>query len=81
MDQALHYPNPETYRPWLGVDVNMALIRLAMKKNSGALSPLSVSDFIEKMVAHWWKKEFPNEPVPFQTKRYDEDVLYNPLKS
>ena len=59
MDHLLHYPNPETYRPWLGVEVNKALIRLTMKKNAGALSPLSVSDLIEKMVAHWWTREFP----------------------
>lgn len=72
MDQ--HYPNPQTYRPWLGLDVNRALIRLAAHKNSEALSPLSVSDYLEKMIARWWSNEFPGEPVPFETKRYDKDL-------
>lgn len=69
-----HYPNPETYRAWLGANVNIALIRLAMKKNEKALKPLSPSDYLEKMIAHWWKQEFPREPLPFETKRYDEDL-------
>lgn len=76
-----HYPNPETYRPWLGVDVNSAMIRIAIKKNSNALQPLSVSDYLEKMIAHWWQNEFPSEPLPFRVKRYDEDLLYNPLNT
>jgi len=56
-------------------DVNRALIRLAMKKNASALSPLSVSDLIEKMIAHWWTNEFPDEDVPFDVKRYDADFV------
>jgi len=81
MIDEIHYPNPETYRPWLGVVVNSALIRLAIKENSEAMRPLGVSDYLEKMIAHWWANEFPDEPPPFITKRYDEDILYNPLKS
>jgi len=55
------------------VKVNMALIRLAQKRNAVALSPLSVSDYLEKMIACWWKNEFPDEPCPFETKAYYED--------
>lgn len=68
-----HYPNAETYRPWLGVAVNEALIQLAIKKNSVALAPLSTSDYLEKMVRHWWKIEFPGEKFPVELKRYDKD--------
>ena len=70
-----HYPNPETYRPWLGVKVNQALIQLAIHKNATALDCLSVSDYLEKMIANWWSKEFPDVPVPFETKRYDLDFV------
>ena len=69
-----HYPNPETYRPWLGVAVNAALIQLAMHKNFDALDSLSVSDYLEKMIAAWWRKEFPDQPLPFDPKRYDKDL-------
>lgn len=69
-----HYPNPQTYRPWLGEDVNKALFRLMEHRNGTALSPLSASDYIEKMVAKWWTNEFPDEPVPFKTKPYYEDL-------
>lgn len=69
-----HYPNPSTYRPWLGGKVNEALIRIVMKKNETALKSLSVSDYLEKMIAHWWAQEFPGVPVPFPVKRYDEDL-------
>lgn len=69
-----HYPNPETYRPWLGSAVNSALIQIVMRKNEIALSPLSVSDYLEKMICHWWKNEFPNDPFPCQVKQYIEDL-------
>lgn len=69
-----HYPNPSTYRPWLGGKVNEALIRIVMKKNETALKSLSVSDYLEKMIAYWWEKEFPSIPVPFKTKRFDKDL-------
>ena len=68
-----HYPNPETYRPWLGAAVNTALIELARHKNADALDALSVSDWLEKMVRHWWENEFPGKPFP-ATKRYDKDI-------
>ena len=74
MNMDKHSPNPDTYRPWLGVEVNNALIRLTIHKNKSALSELSASDYLEKMVAHWWKKEFPDEPVPFKTKAFYEDL-------
>jgi hypothetical protein len=70
----MHTPNQNTYRPWLGEEVNRALFILVEHRNSKALSPLSVSDYIEKMVASWWKREFPDAPVPFQCKRYDDDL-------
>lgn len=70
----MHYPNPETYRMWLGKDVNLALIKLAKKRNGEAMAELSITDYIEKMVANWWKNEFPDSPVPFKTKRYDNDL-------
>ena len=69
-----HYPNPETYRAYLGKAVNQALIQLVIHKNKDALTRLSVSDYLEKMIAHWWRKEFPDTPVPFTTKRYVEDL-------
>lgn len=69
-----HYPNPQTYRPWLGQDVNLALFELTQHKNNIAMSDLSASDYLEKMIAHWWKQEFPERPVPFQCKRFDEDL-------
>ena len=70
----MHIPNHKTYRPWLGEEVNKALFILVDYRNSRALSPLSVSDYIEKMVASWWKNEFPDKPPPFQCRRYDEDL-------
>lgn len=51
----MHTPNPETYRPWLGEKVNRALFILVNHKNSKALVELSVSDYLEKMIVHWWK--------------------------
>lgn len=71
---ASHIPNSQTYRPWLGEKVNQALFRLAEHKNETALVPLSVSDYLEKMIAHWWINEFPNEPIPFEVKAYFEDL-------
>ena len=68
------YPNPETYRPWLGVACNVALIKLARKKNADALTPLSVSDYLEKMTAHWWEQEFPGVPFPGDPKQYFKDL-------
>lgn len=70
-----HYPKPDSYRPWLGTSVNAALIELAVHKNAAALCELSVSDYLEKMIAHWWQQEFPDKPVPFETKRYDLDFV------
>jgi hypothetical protein len=70
----MNIPNHKTYRPWLGEEVNRALFILVEHRNNKALFPLSVSDYIEKMVASWWKKEFLDVPVPFQCKRYDEDL-------
>lgn len=69
-----HYPNPWSYRIWLGEEANKALITLAEKKNSKALKPLSVQAYVLKMIAHWWQQEFPGVPVPFDTKRYDDDL-------
>jgi hypothetical protein len=70
-----HYPNPETYRPWLGKAVNTALIELARHKNADALDALSVSDWLEKIVRHWWENEFPGKPFPASSpKRYDKDI-------
>lgn len=70
----MHEPNYKTYRPWLGEEVNRALFILVSYRNSKALSPLSVSDYIEKMIASWWRSEFPTIPVPFQCRRYDNDL-------
>ena len=76
-----HYPNPATYRPWLGVKVNEALVQLAMRKNADALDSLSVSDYLEKLIAHWWSNEFPDEPCPFQPKAYYLDLDFvQPVK-
>jgi hypothetical protein len=69
-----HYPNPETYRPWLGIEVNVAIIRLAQHKNADAFDALSVSDYLEKMILHWWRQEFPDQPLPFKSKRYEKDL-------
>ena len=69
-----HYPNPWNYRMWLGEKANEALIKLAMKKNATALKPLPVQAYVLKMIAHWWKQEFPDIPVPFEVKRYDADL-------
>lgn len=68
------YPDPKVYRPWLGVACNIALIRLAQKKNEDALVSLSTSDYLEKMIAHWWKNEFPGEPFPGSPKDYFKDL-------
>lgn len=70
----MHIPTPSTYRMWLGETVNQALFLLVEHKNKTALKPLSVTDYAEKMIAHWWRQEFPDVPVPFQTKRFDEDL-------
>lgn len=48
-----HIPNADTYRTWLGRDVNMALFALVEKRNSVALGELSVTDYIEKMILNW----------------------------
>ena len=71
----MHTPNPETYRMWLGEDVNRALFELVAHKNEDALGKLSVTDYVEKMIEHWWKQEFPEKPCPFSTKRYDKDFV------
>ena len=70
----MHNPNHKTYRPWLGEEVNRALFILVSHRNSRALFPLSVSDYLEKVIAHWWKIEFPDVPVPFKSKSYYEDL-------
>ncbi len=54
----------------------MALIEISIHRNSKALAPLSVSDYLEKMIAHWWRQEFPDQPVPFETKRFDNDLEF-----
>lgn len=59
---------------WLGEEVNKALFTLVANKNSNALKELSVTEYVEKMIAHWWKQEFPDVPVPFNVKRYDADL-------
>lgn len=69
----MHHPNTSTYRPYLGKKINEALIELARHKNTTALVELSVTDYLEKMIAHWWKNEFPDRPVPFETKAFHED--------
>lgn len=71
---ASHTPNPETYRAWLGVEVNKALFELVLHRNSKCLSPLSVTDYLEKMIASWWRNEFPDRDVPFKAKPYYEDL-------
>ena len=70
----MHTPNPNNYRMWLGEEVNKALFDIVAKKNANAIKELSVTEYVEKMIAHWWKQEFPGIPVPFETKRYDEDL-------
>lgn len=70
---ANHIPNAETYRPYLGKTVNLALFRVVERKNKLGMTQLSVTDYLEKMILHWYKKEFPNDPIPFKTKEYVED--------
>ena len=70
---AKHIPNPETYRAYLGKSVNSALFRIVEKKNADGLTELSVTDYLEKMILHWYRKEFPNAPIPYKTKGYLED--------
>lgn len=69
-----HTPNPETYRPWLGEDVNKALFQLVAHKNAQALTPLGVNEYLKKMVSHWWKNEFPNDEFPAETKLFLYDL-------
>lgn len=69
-----HYPNPQTYRPLLGVSVNKAVILLAQKRNSTALQTLSVNEYLRKMIKHWWEQEFPDIPFPGVVKPYVEDL-------
>lgn len=69
----MHTPNPDNYRAWLGADVNRALFILVRHRNSKALVELSVTDYLEKMILHWWRNEFPNENPPFEVKSYIED--------
>lgn len=70
----MHTPNPRTYRPWLGEEVNRALFILVQHKNDEALVELSVSDYLEKMILHWWKNEFPNDIPPFKVRPYYQDL-------
>jgi hypothetical protein len=70
----MHIPNPDTYRMYLGKKVNIALFQLCQKENEGTLDELSVTDYVEKMVEHWWKRRFPDIQVPFETKRFDKDL-------
>lgn len=69
----MHVPNPKSYRPWLGEEINRALFTLVEHRNSKALVELSVTDYLEKMIVHWWKSEFPYREVPFKVKPYFED--------
>lgn len=70
----MHNPNIATYRPYLGRRVNEALVELVKHKNATALVELSVTDYLEKMIAHWWMNEFPDKPVPHETKAFHEDL-------
>ena len=67
-------PNPETYRPLLGKEANLALFKLVAQKNKVALSPLGVNIYLRKMIAHWWVQEFPDEECPIKTKPYNQDL-------
>ena len=71
----MHTPNAETYRPLLGEAVNVALFRLVMKRNTDALIPLGVNEYLRKMIKHWWNQEFPGEPFPSKVKPYYKDFV------
>jgi len=68
-----HIPNADTYKPYLGKAVNLALFEVVASRNRKGLMKLSVTDYLEKMILHWYMSEFPNRPVPFSTKAYIED--------
>lgn len=68
-----HIPNADTYRPYLGKDVNIALFDVVASRNKKGLTQLSVTDYLEKMISHWYRSEFPDRPTPFSTKAYIED--------
>ncbi len=70
----MHIPKADTYRPLLGDGVNRALFQLVEKKNRDALIPLSVNEWLRKMIAHWWSGEFPDREFPVELKRYYEDM-------
>lgn len=70
---ASHIPNADNYRPYLGKDVNAALFRIVKKRNGDGLTSLSVTDYLEKMILHWYRKEFPGDAIPFKIKAYIED--------
>ena len=70
---ASHIPNSDNYRPYLGEAVNLALFKIVAKRNRDNLTALSVKDYLEKMILHWYRKEFPDEAIPFKTKAYIED--------
>lgn len=67
-------PNEKTYRPFLGADVNRALFELADKRNKNALEPIEYNDWLIKAIAHWYRNEFPDRKLPFETKMYIEDL-------
>ena len=47
-------PNPETWRPWLGEDVNRAFFELADEMNRQGMRELEYPAYMRKMIAHWW---------------------------
>jgi hypothetical protein len=75
------FPNPETYRPLLGKEVNQALFRLVESRNSKALAPLAVNEYLRKMIEHWWSQEFPDVPFPMQTKPYQKGLDFEIVQS
>ena len=70
---ASHIPNASTYRPYLGEAVNRALFEIVTSRNEKGFTKLSVTDYLEKMILHWYRSEFPERKVPFSTKAYIED--------
>jgi hypothetical protein len=74
-------PNPETYRPLLGAEVNTALLQLVEHRNAQALQPLGVNEYLRKMIAHWWNQEFPGVPFPAQTKPYQKGIDFEIVQS
>ena len=67
-------PNPKTWRPWLGEDVNQAFFELADEMNRRGMTELEYPEYMRKMIRQWWEQVFPDMDFPADVKEYYYDL-------